>query len=72
VNNIPVIRDTDGIFGSDCCPRPGGVKELHRVPRTPLTASVTNNEAGEVLQDEAEFPVTDEVTNDFIYDNLKA
>lgn len=69
--NLPIIRDNAGDFGSDCCPRPAGQKELHRAPRVPKTRAVSNEEAGEVLQDEAGFPILDESTGDFIYDDLK-
>lgn len=71
VNNLPIIRDNAGLLDSGCCPRPAGIKETHRVPRVPLTRSVSNEEAGEVLQDEAGFPILDEVTARYIFDDLK-
>jgi hypothetical protein len=72
MNNLPIIRDTPPVLASDCCPRPGGEKLLHRVPRTPITRAITNDNPDDVLQDEAGFAILDEVTNNFIYDDLKA
>ena len=72
MNNIPIIRDTDAILASDCCPRPDGQKELHRVPRQAITRPISNQSVEEVLQDEAEFPILDEITNHYIFDNWKA
>ena len=72
MNNLPIIRDPLNHFTTDCTHRQGGTKELHRVARVPLTRSVSNDEDGDVLQDEAGFPILDEQTSNFIYDDLKA
>lgn len=72
MNNLPIIRDTDSVLASDCCPRPGGQKLSHRVPRTPVTRTIANDNPDDILQDEAGFPILDEITNNFIYDDLKA
>jgi len=72
VNNLPIIRDTLGHFTTDCDNRQSGTKELHRVARIPLTRIVTNDESEDVLQDEAGFPILDEQTNNYTYDDLKA
>lgn len=69
--NLPVIRDTDGYFSDDCCPPPGGTKELHNVPRSAFSPPVTNSAIDDVLLDEAGIPILDEVTNGLIFDDLK-
>lgn len=66
----PIIRDTSEVAGP-CCPPKTGLKELHRVHRT-LPPFILENNDPEVLQDEAGGPIRDEITNGFIYDNLKA
>ena len=71
MDRLPIIRDVDSVFATPCCDRPAGQKLLHRVPRTPNTRSVSNDEAGDVLQDEAGFPILDELTAKFIFDDLK-
>ena len=71
MNNLPRIRDSSSVLTSDCCDRPSGQKELHRVPRVPITRPVTNEASEGVLQDEAGFPILDEITNWYIFDDLK-
>lgn len=71
MNNLPLIRDNLGYLTTPCCDRPAGEKLLHKVPRVPLTRRVTNPESEDILQDEASFAVLDEITNNFIYDDLK-
>lgn len=66
----PIIKDCEGDFSGKCCPA-GGLKELHRIPRT-LPGRRLLNEDPEVLQDEAAEPILDETTNSFIYDTLVA
>lgn len=69
MNTLPKITDTEL---SNCCnPKPAGLKELHRIPRTlPVPSVDTSSE--DVLQDESGFAVNDETTSGFIYDDLKA
>lgn len=66
MNNLPTIRDTNAELTSDCCDSPEGIKELHRVPRVPLTRAVSNPGSEDVLQDEDGLAVKDELTNGFI------
>jgi len=67
---FPIIRDIDEEFSGDCCPPKPGIKELHRIHRT-LPKRVLHNSDPDVLQDEAGFPILDEQTGGFIYDDLK-
>lgn len=69
MNQTPKIRDTDGL-GSDCCPRPGGLKELHKIPRT-LPKVLVQNPPTDFLQDEDSFPILDEETANLIFDDLR-
>lgn len=66
---LPTINDSE--LSGKCCPKPAGLKELHRIPRTLIRPSI-NTSSEEVFQDEAGFAVRDEITNNFIYDDLKA
>lgn len=69
--STPVIIDPDKELSGPCCPPKPGIKELHRIHRT-LPNRVLDNSDEEVLQDEEGFPILDEITAGFIYDNLKA
>lgn len=71
MNQLPIIRNVDAVFATPCCDRPDGQKLLHKAPRVPLTRPISNAEAGDVLQDEAGFPILDEITNHFIYDDWR-
>lgn len=67
---LPIIRDEPGDFSLDCCPKPGGLKELHKIHRT-LPTRIRSTAAEDFLQDEAGFPILDEQTNQGIFDDLK-
>lgn len=68
MTSLPIINDSE--LSGRCCPKPAGLKELHKIPRT-LVRPTINTSSEEVLQDEAGFAVLDEITNNFIYDDLK-
>lgn len=68
---IPIIRDIDREFSGPCCPRPGGLKVLHKIHRR-LPAQILQNNDPQVLQDESGAPFNDEITNAYIYDDLRA
>lgn len=68
MTGLPTINDSE--LSGKCCPKPAGLKELHRIPRT-LVRPTIDTSSEEVLQDEAAFAVLDEITNNFIYDDLK-
>ena len=68
MTHLPIINDSE--LSSDCCPRPAGLKELHKIPRS-LPRPTINTSSEEILQDEAGLGVRDEITNNFIYDDLK-
>jgi hypothetical protein len=70
MKSLPIIRDEPGDFSSDCCPRPGGQKELHRIHRT-VPTRIVNTVTEDFLQDEANFPILDEQTSQGIFDDLK-
>lgn len=70
VHQLPIVRDTEEEFSGDCCPRPGGFKELHKIHRT-LPTAPKNTSAQDVLQDEDGFAILT-VDGDSILDNLKA
>jgi len=66
---LPLIRDIPGELASDCCPRPGGTKELHKYHRT-LPAIKFSNPGNNVLEDETGLPIN--LSNgDSIFDNIK-
>lgn len=67
---LPIIRDEPGDYSGDCCPKPGGQKELHKIHRTPPTR-VRSTVSEDFLQDEAGFPILDEETGQGIFDDLK-
>lgn len=69
-HGIPILRDNDGILSGDCCPRPGGTKELHAYCRT-LPARPTSAGTEDVLLDEDGIPILDEQTGTTIFDDLK-
>lgn len=64
----PVIRSGD--YSGDCPTRPS-LPQLDRIPRT-LPPIIRQIDDPEVLQDEAGFAILDEITGDFIIDDLKA
>ena len=66
MNSFPVISDSNNDLSCEECP--GGQRLLHRVPRSPVTRPVTNPGNDDVLQDEAGFPILDEVTANTIFD----
>jgi hypothetical protein len=66
----PIIRDENQEVSESCCPPKAGIKELHRVPRT-LPPRRLHNSDPEVLQDEAAIPILDEITDGYIYDDLR-
>jgi hypothetical protein len=68
MTHLPIIDD-ENLSGS-CCPRPAGLKEIHKIPRS-LPRPTVDTSSEEVLQDEAGFAVNDEITDNFIYDDLK-
>lgn len=70
MTKFPIIRDTSQELSGPCCPRPGGLKELHRIHRD-LPPWILQNNDEEVLQDEFGAPILDEQTGGFIYDDLK-
>jgi hypothetical protein len=67
---LPIIRDFNGEFSGSCCPPKPGIKELHRVHRK-LPPRCLDNDDQDVLQDEAGFAFNDEITNGYIYDDLR-
>jgi hypothetical protein len=69
-DSVPIIRDEPKDFSGDCCPKPGGLKEIHRIHRT-LPTRVRSTATEDFLQDEAGFPILDEQTNQGIFDDLK-
>ncbi len=69
MHQLPKIRDLDGL-GFDCCPRPGGLLELHRIPRT-LPVIIVENPDTDFLMDEDSFPILDEETAELIFDDLR-
>lgn len=69
-SSLPIIRDDENDFSSDCFPKPGGQKELHRIHRT-LPTRVVSTASEDFLQDEAGFPFLDEQTGLGIFDDLK-
>jgi hypothetical protein len=68
MTHLPIINDEN--LSSNCCPRPAGLKELHKIPRS-LPRPHVDTSSEEILQDEAGLGVRDEITNNFIYDDLK-
>jgi hypothetical protein len=71
MTGLPLIIDPDKDLSGPCCPPKPGLKELHRIHRTLPPRNLLNNDE-EFLQDETGRPILDEITNNFIYDNLKA
>lgn len=69
-HTVPKIRDDESDLSSDCCPRPGGAKELHKYHRT-LPARPSQNDEIDVLLDEAGIPILDERTGTTILDDWK-
>ncbi len=68
MHQLPIIRETSDFSGD--CECPGGLKSLNKIHRT-LPSKVRDNSAEEVLQDEAGFPILDDQTGSFIFDDLK-
>lgn len=68
MTHFPIINDSE--LSSDCCPRPAGLKELHKIPRTLLRPRIDTS-SEEILLDEAGLGVRDEITSNFVYDDLK-
>jgi hypothetical protein len=68
LKSYPKIVDPN-VDLSGPCVRPGATKELHRVPRQPVTRPITTFNPDAVLQDEAGIPFNDEVTTQFLYDD---
>ena len=69
-HTLPKIRDDAGDFASDCCPRPGGAKELHKYHRT-LPPRPGADGPLDVLLDEDGIPILDEITGTTILDDWK-
>lgn len=67
--SLPIIRDTEGDF-SFYCPDRVGLKDLENIHRE-LPVFQTDNEDIEVLQAEDGEAVLDEITANYIIDNLK-
>lgn len=70
MHRLPIIRDSESDFSGDCCPKFGATKELSGFHRT-LPVPSKNSFSEEVLQDEAGFPILDDQTGGFIFDDLK-
>jgi len=70
VSTRPLIQDPDGEFSGCCRPRVGQ-RDLDKIHRT-LPVVTLDNEDEEVLQDEDGLAVNDEITANYIYDDLKA
>lgn len=66
MRSFPRIVDSEGDLSCEECA--GGRPLLHRVPRSPITAPITNPGNEEVLQDEAGRAILDEVTGNTIFD----
>jgi hypothetical protein len=66
VRSFPIIKDPERDLSCEDCT--GGQLLLHRVPRSPITRPITNPGNDEVLQDEAGFPILDEITGNTIFD----
>lgn len=71
IKRLPVIRDALTWFSTVCCPRPVGIKPLHKVPRTSPPLVVTDNQTQNFLQDEDGMVFDDEQDAGKIYDDLK-
>ena len=65
--SYPLIRDTEGDLSRPCFPR-GATKIL---PGRTLPARIIVNQTNDVLQDEAGFPILDEVSGATIIDDLR-
>lgn len=70
VSTRPLIKDSAGEFSGRCRPRVG-IRDLDKIHRE-LPVITLDNEDEEVLQDEDGLAVNDEITANFIYDDLKA
>lgn len=70
IKRFPVIRDALEYFSRACCPRPGGIKVLHKVPRVapPL---LVNDHNQDFLQAEDGAVILDETDGSGIYDDLR-
>jgi hypothetical protein len=67
MTRFPIIRDSS--LSGDCgCG--GGIKELHKVPRT-LPTRIPDTTEEDILLDENNEPILDEQTAGFIYDDLR-
>lgn len=67
--SLPIIRDTGGDFSFDF-PDRAGLKDLESIHRE-LPVFQTDNEDIEVLQAEDGEAILDEITTNYIIDNLK-
>lgn len=68
MTGLPTINDPE--LSGNCCPKPAGLEEIHRIPRTLIRPTIDTS-SEDVLQDEAGFGIRDEITNNFVYDDLK-
>jgi len=65
-----IIRDSNRELSGPCCPPKPGIKELHKIHRK-LPPRCLHNDDPDVLQDEAGIAFNDEITNGYIYDDLR-
>lgn len=66
MNSLPRIVDANDDLSCEECP--GGQRLLHRVPRSSVLRPIVSPGNEDVLQDEAGFPILDEVTGNTIFD----